>query len=90
MSTADEVLKLRSDVERASADVTRLEALMAAGQEEVDRLRSQLEELGFSPDGDLEEQLRARAGEVQAELEVIQRDLASLRGEAAVGERAGQ
>lgn len=82
MPTADEVLKLRSDVERASADVTRLEALMAAGDEEMARLRAEIEALGFSPDGDLEEQLRARAAEVQAETEAIRRDLASLQAEA--------
>lgn len=82
MPTADEVLKLRSDVERASADVTRLEALMAAGDDEMDRLRAEIETLGFSPDGDLEEQLRTRAAEVQAEQEAIRRDLASLQAEA--------
>ena len=82
MPTADEVLKLRSDVERASADVTRLEALTAAGDEEMNRLRGQLEELGFSPDGDLEEQLRARAAEVGAELETVRGDLVSLQAEA--------
>jgi len=82
MPTADEVLKLRSDVERASADVTRLEALMAAGDEEMNRLRGQLEELGFSPDGDLEEQLRTRSAEVQSEMEAIRGDLASLQVEA--------
>jgi len=82
MPTADEVLKLRSDVERASADVTRLEALMAAGDEEMGRLRAEIETLGFSADGDLESQLQARTAEVQAEQEAIRRDLASLQAEA--------
>jgi hypothetical protein len=82
MPTADEVLKLRSDVERASADVTRLEALMAAGDDEMGRLRAEIETLGFSSDGDLEEQLQARTAEVQAEQEAIRRDLASLQAEA--------
>lgn len=82
MPTADEVLKLRSDVERASADVTRLEALMAAGDDEMGRLRAEIETLGFSPDGDLEDQLQARTAEVQAEQEAIRRDLASLQAEA--------
>ena len=82
MPTADEVLKLRSNVERASADVTRLEALTAAGDEEMNRLCGQLEELGFSPDGDLEEQLRIRTVEVHAALEAIQRDHTSLQAEA--------
>jgi len=82
MNKADEVLKLRSDVERSSADVTRLEALMAAGDDEMERLRAEIEALGFSPDGDLEEQLQARTSEVQAEQEAIRRDLASLQAEA--------
>jgi hypothetical protein len=46
------------------------------------RLCAEIEALGFSADGDLEEQLRARAVEVQAELETIRRDLAALQVEA--------
>jgi hypothetical protein len=79
MNKADEVLKLRSEVERAAADVTRLDALMAAGQEEIDRLRGQLKALGFSPDGDLEAQLGARAAEVEQELGAVRQGLASLQ-----------
>jgi hypothetical protein len=79
MNKADEVLKLRSEVERAAADVTRLDALMAAGQEEIDRLHGQLEALGFSPDSDLEAQLGARAAEVEQELGAVRQGLASLQ-----------